>query len=94
VWAGPCRVVGSGRLEPVSIVGEPGEGVVKQIDGVIELKGVTVLEQQGDLGDCLVQKIQAAQIHRNPYFKPFAGKDSANEASGLTGRACRRSSRR
>jgi restriction endonuclease Mrr len=121
-------------------VGESGEGIVEQIDGVIELKGalhfvemkwyknpvgkaeisehlvrlmsraearglfisasdfsdpaihtcrdflqhkvvalchlqeiVVALEQQCDLADCFVQKVQAAQIHKNPYFKPFDG---------------------
>lgn len=120
------------------LVGEAGEGIVEQIDGVIDLKGalyfvemkwykdpvgkpqiaehlvrlmsraeargliisaseysepavhttreflqhkivalchlqeiVFLLEQQSDLTDFLVQKVQAAQIHKNPYFKPF-----------------------
>lgn len=120
------------------LVGDTGEGIVEQIDGVIELKGilhfvemkwyqeplgkaeiaehlvrlisraeargifisaaeytepaiytareflthklvalanlqeiVQLLERQADLGDFLLQKIHAAQIHKNPYFKPF-----------------------
>lgn len=124
--------------ESFHLVGESGEGIVEQIDGVIELKGalyfvemkwhqtpvgkaeiaehlvrlisraeargifisasdytdpavhtsreflqhkvivlatlqeiVQVLECQGDLADFLVNKIQAAQIHKNPYFKPL-----------------------
>lgn len=124
--------------EAFHVVGESGEGIVEQIDGVIELKGnlyfvemkwykepvgkpqiaehlvrligraearglfisasdysepaihtsreflqhkivalchlqeiVFLLEHQHDLTDFLVQKIQAAQIHKNPYFKPF-----------------------
>ena len=126
--------------EAFHLVGDPGEGIVEQIDGVIELKGalyfvemkwyksavgkaeisehlvrlmgraeargffisasdfsdpaihtcrdflqhkivalchlqeiVVALEQQHDLADCFIQKIQAAQIHKNPYFKPFDG---------------------
>jgi len=126
--------------EAFHLVGESGEGIVEQIDGVIELKGalhfvemkwyknpvgkaeisehlvrlmsraearglfisasdfsdpaihtcrdflqhkvvalchlqeiVVALEQQCDLADCFVQKVQAAQIHKNPYFKPFDG---------------------
>jgi len=121
-------------------VGETGEGIVEQIDGVIELKGVLhfvemkwyqkplgraeisehlvrlmsraeargifiaaaeytepaiytareflqhkvvglanlqeivqLLEQQADLTEFLLKKIHAAQIHKNPYFKPFEG---------------------
>ena len=124
--------------EAFHIVGECGEGIVEQIDGVIELKGalhfveikwyetpvgkgeiaehlvrlfsraevrgifisasgytapaiqtsreflqqkvivlvtlqeiVRLLEQQGDLADFLLKKVQAAQIHKNPYFNPF-----------------------
>jgi restriction system protein len=124
--------------EAFHVVGECGEGIVEQIDGVIELKGtlyfvemkwykdpvgkpqisehlvrlisraearglfisasdysepaihtareflqhkivalcnlqeiVFLLEQQNDLTEFLVQKVQAAQIHKNPYFKPF-----------------------
>jgi len=120
------------------LVGEASEGIVEQIDGVIDLKGalyfvemkwykdpvgkpqiaehlvrlmgraearglfisaseysepavhttreflqhkivalcdlqeiVFLLEHQSDLTDFLVQKIQSAQIHKNPYFKPF-----------------------
>lgn len=125
--------------EAFHLVGEPGEGIVEQIDGVIELKGalhfvemkwyrnpvgkaeisehlvrlmsraearglfisasdfsepaihtcrdflqhkiialchlqeiVLALEEEHDLSDCLVKKVQAAQIHKNPYFKPLA----------------------
>jgi len=124
--------------EAFHIVGESGEGIVEQIDGVIELKGalhfvemkwyeapvgkgeiaehlvrlisreeargifisasdytepaiqtareflqhkvivlaslheiVRLLEQQGDLADLFLKKAQAAQIHKNPYFKPL-----------------------
>jgi len=124
--------------EAFHLVGESGEGIVEQIDGVIELKGtlhfvemkwyeaplgkpeiaehlvrlisraeargifisaseytepaistareflqhkivalanlreiVQLLERQADLGDFLLKKIHAAQIHKNPYFKPF-----------------------
>jgi restriction endonuclease Mrr len=32
---------------------------------------VRLLEQQGDLADFLLNKAQAAQIHKNPYFKIF-----------------------
>jgi len=32
---------------------------------------VFLLEQQGDLADFLTQKLQSAQIHKNPYFKPL-----------------------
>lgn len=32
---------------------------------------VHLLERQGDLGEFFLKKIQAAQIHKNPYFKPF-----------------------
>lgn len=120
------------------LVGGSGEGIVEQIDGVIELKGVLhfvemkwyeaplgkaeiaehlvrligraeargifisaaeytqpaiytareflqhklvalvnlqeivqLLEQQADLGEFLLKKIHAAQIHKNPYFKPL-----------------------
>jgi restriction system protein len=127
--------------EAFHLVGESGEGIIEQIDGVIELKGtlyfvemkwykepvgkpqiaehlvrligraeargifisasdysdaaihtsreflqhkivalchlqeiIFLLEQQHDLTDFLVQKVQAAQIHKNPYFKPFDGK--------------------
>lgn len=122
------------------LVGEPGEGIVEQIDGVIELKGalyfvemkwyrdpvgkpqiaehlvrlisraeargifisasdyteaaiqvtreflshkvlvlstleeiIRLLEQQGDLADYFWKKVQAAQIHKNPYFRPSDG---------------------
>jgi len=127
--------------EAFHLVGDPGEGIVEQIDGVIELKGVLhfvemkwykdpvgkaeisehlvrlmsraearglfisasnytdpaihtcreflphklvalchlqeivmLLEQQHDLAAFLAQKIDASQIHKNPYFKPFDGK--------------------
>jgi restriction endonuclease Mrr len=122
--------------ESFHLAGEPGEGIVEQIDGVIELKGalyfvemkwyrssvgkpeisehlvrlmgraeargifisaseytepavhtcrdflqhkiialchlqelVYLLEQQHDLADFLNKKVQAAMIHKNPYFK-------------------------
>jgi restriction system protein len=32
---------------------------------------VVVLERQGELADCLIQKMRAAQIHKNPYFRQF-----------------------
>jgi restriction system protein len=35
---------------------------------------VMLLEQQHDLATFLVQKIESAQIHKNPYFKPFAAR--------------------
>jgi hypothetical protein len=121
-----------------TLTGEAGEGVIEQIDGVIELKGVLhfvemkwykvpvgkgeiaehlvrlmgraeargifisasdytqpavhtcrdflqhklvalcqlqelviLLEQQHELEDFFVQKLRSAQIHKNPYFKPF-----------------------
>jgi restriction endonuclease Mrr len=124
--------------EAFHLVGESGEGIVEQIDGVIELKGtlyfvemkwytdpvgkpqisehlvrlmgraearglfisasdytepavhtsreflqhkivalchlqeiIFLLEQYHDLAEFLIQKVQAAQIHKNPYFKPF-----------------------
>lgn len=124
--------------EAFHIVGESGEGIVEQIDGVIDLKGilhfaemkwyeapvgkgeiaehlvrlmsraeargifisasgytepaiqtsreflqhktviladlqeiVRLLEQQGDLEEFFVKKVQAAQIHKNPYFRQF-----------------------
>lgn len=126
--------------EAFHLVGDNGEGIVEQIDGVIELKGalhfvemkwykdavgkaeisehlvrlmsraeargliisasdftdpaihtcreilqhrvvafchlqeiVLLLERQMDLGAFLVQKFDAAQIHKNPYFKPLEG---------------------
>ena len=126
--------------EAFHLVGDQGEGIVEQVDGVIELKGdlyfvemkwhkkpvgkpqvsehlvrlmsrdqarglfvsasdftapaihtsreflqhklvvlchlqelVLVLEQQHDLPTFLNQKVQAAIIHKNPYFKPLAG---------------------
>ncbi len=126
------------------LVGDQGEGIVEQVDGVIELKGaiyfvemkwykepvgkaqisehlvrlmgrdqarglfisasdftdpavhtsreflqhklialchlqeiVSVLERQDDLPDFLTQKIQAAIIHKNPYFRPFDVKAGA-----------------
>jgi hypothetical protein len=122
------------------LVGETGEGIVEQIDGVIELSGtlyfvevkwyrnpvskpaisehlvrlmsrtevrgifisasdftepaihtvreflqhkvlilstlqeiVRLLEQQGDLAEFFVKKVQAAQIHKNPYFRLHDG---------------------
>jgi hypothetical protein len=124
--------------EAFHLVGESGEGIVEQIDGVIDLSGtlyfvemkwygepvgtaeisqhlvrlmsraearglfisasdytepavrtcrdflqhktivlmhlqeiVQLLERRHELADVMVRKIQAAQIHRNPYFKPF-----------------------
>lgn len=127
--------------EAFHLVGESGEGIVEQIDGVIELNGalyfvemkwykdpvgkaeiaehlvrlmsraegrglfisasdfsdaaihtcreflqhkivalchlqeiVVLLEEQRDLSECLVEKIQAAQIHKNPYFRSLGGK--------------------
>jgi len=124
--------------EAFHLVGDQGEGIVEQVDGVIELKGalyfvemkwykdpvgraevsehlvrlisraearglfisasdftdpavhtsreflqhkvialchlqeiVFLLEHQHDLPDFLNQKIEAAQIHKNPYFRPF-----------------------
>jgi restriction system protein len=126
------------------LVGDQGEGIVEQVDGVIELKGaiyfvemkwykepvgkaqisehlvrlmgrdqarglfisatdftdpavhtsreflqhklialchlqeiVSVLERQDDLPDFLTQKVQAAIIHKNPYFRPFDVKAGA-----------------
>ena len=35
---------------------------------------VLLLEHQHALPDFLIQKVQAAQIHKNPYFRPFAAK--------------------
>lgn len=32
---------------------------------------VQLLEKQGDLADFFTQKVQAAQIHKNPYFRPY-----------------------
>lgn len=32
---------------------------------------ISVLEQQEDLAAFLIQKVQAAQVHKNPYFKPL-----------------------
>jgi hypothetical protein len=32
---------------------------------------VFLVEQQHDLAELLLQKVQSAQIHKNPYFKPF-----------------------
>ncbi|AXQ31056.1 restriction endonuclease [Solimonas sp. K1W22B-7] len=122
------------------LVGEAGEGIIEQIDGIIELSGalyfvemkwyrnpvgkpeisehlvrlmsraevrgifisasdytepaihtvreflqhkililstlqeiVHLLERQDDLGEFLVKKVQAAQIHKNPYFRPHDG---------------------
>ena len=91
------------------LVGEAGEGIVEQIDGIIELSGVLyfvemkwyrnpvgkpeisehlvrlmsrvvvlstlheivrLLEQQDDLSEFFTKKVQAAQIHKNPYFCP------------------------
>jgi restriction system protein len=124
--------------EAFHLVGEAGEGIVEQIDGVIELKGalyfvelkwyqepvgkpqisehlvrlmcraeargliisasdytdpaihtaseflqhkvvalvhlreiVQVLERRLELGDLLIEKANAAQIHKNPYFRPL-----------------------
>ncbi|GAB6053106.1 restriction endonuclease [Magnetospira thiophila] len=124
--------------EAFHLVGDAGEGIVEQIDGVIELRGalyfvemkwyqsavgkaeisehlvrlisraeargifisasdytepaihvsreflqhkvialatlqelVLLLEQQGELADFLSKKVQAAQIHKNPYFQPL-----------------------
>lgn len=124
--------------EAFHLVGTPGEGIVEQIDGIIDLKGalyfvemkwytnpvgkgeiaqhlvrlmsraesrgmfisasdysaaaildckeflqhkvvvlshlqefVYLLENQHELEDFLVQKVHAALIHKNPYFKPF-----------------------
>ena len=124
--------------EAFHLVGDDGEGIVEQVDGVIELKGafyfvemkwykdpvgkpqisehlvrlmgrdqarglfisasdftapavytsreflqhklialchleeiVTALEHQHDLCDLLNQKVQAAVVHKNPYFRPF-----------------------
>ena len=34
---------------------------------------VRLLEQQGDLADFLVKKVEAAQIHKNPYFAAVGG---------------------
>jgi hypothetical protein len=34
-----------------------------------------LLEQPGELAAFLAQKIDAAQIHKNPYFKPLSGTD-------------------
>ena len=33
---------------------------------------IRVLETQADLAEFLTKKIQAAQIHKNPFFEPFA----------------------
>jgi restriction system protein len=124
--------------EAFHLVGEPGEGIIEQIDGVIDLNGilhfvevkwykspvgtaeisqhlvrlmsraearglfisasdytgpaistcrdflqhktvalvhlqeiVQMLEQRQELGNFVVEKIRAAQIHKNPYFKPL-----------------------
>jgi hypothetical protein len=129
--------------EAFHLVGEAGEGIVEQIDGVIDLKGtpyfvemkwykdpvgtaeisqhlvrlmsraearglfisasdytepavhttrdflqhkivalchlqeiVFLLDQQHDLTEFLVEKVRAAQIHKNPYFKPFDARAS------------------
>jgi hypothetical protein len=126
------------------VVGDGGEGVIEQVDGVIEMKGhiyfvemkwyrspvgvpeisqhlvriisrdqargffisasdftdpavaitreflqqklmalchleeiVAVLERQHDLPDFLNQKVQAAIVHKNPYFRPFDVKAGA-----------------
>lgn len=34
---------------------------------------VCLLEQQDDLEEFLAKKVQAAQIHKNPYFRPYGG---------------------
>lgn len=34
---------------------------------------VRLLEQQDDLEEFLTKKVQAAQIHKNPYFRPYEG---------------------
>ncbi len=124
--------------EAFHLVGEQGEGIVEQIDGVIELKGdlyfvemkwfqervgkaeisehlvrlmsraegrgifisasdytkpavhvardflqhktfimatleeiVQLLDRQAELNDFLIEKVHAAQIHKNPYFRPL-----------------------
>ena len=130
--------------EAFHLVGDDGEGIVEQVDGVIELKGafyfvemkwykdpvgkaqiaehlvrlmgrdqarglfisasdftdpavhtsreflqhklialchleeiVSTLERQQDLSDFLNQKVQAAVVHKNPYFRPFDVKAGA-----------------
>lgn len=130
--------------EAFHLVGDGGEGIVEQVDGVIELKGafyfvemkwykdpvgkaqiaehlvrlmgrdqarglfisasdftdpavhtsreflqhklialchleeiVSTLERQQDLSDFLNQKVQAAVVHKNPYFRPFDVKAGA-----------------
>jgi restriction system protein len=130
--------------EAFHLVGNDGEGIVEQVDGVIELKGafyfvemkwykdavgkaqiaehlvrlmgrdqarglfisasdftdpavhtsreflqhklialchleeiVSALERQHDLSDFLNQKVQAAVVHKNPYFRPFDVKAGA-----------------
>jgi restriction endonuclease Mrr len=34
---------------------------------------VRLLEQQDDLEEFMTKKVQAAQIHKNPYFQPYGG---------------------
>lgn len=130
--------------EAFHLAGDDGEGIVEQVDGVIELKGafyfvemkwykdpvgkaqiaehlvrlmgrdqarglfisasdftdpavhtsreflqhklialchleeiVSTLERQQDLSDFLNQKVQAAVVHKNPYFRPFDVKAGA-----------------
>jgi hypothetical protein len=137
-------VYGISISEAFHLVGDSGEGVVEQVDGVIELKGafyfvemkwykdpvgvpeisqhlvrlmgrdqarglfisasdftdpavhqtrdflqhklmalchleeiVAVLDRQHELTDFLNQKIQAAIVHKNPYFRPFGVKAGA-----------------
>ncbi len=134
------RVYGILVKEEFHLVGESGEGIVEQIDGVVELRGVLhfvemkwyakavgkpeisehlvrlisraeargifisagdysepavhtcreflqhktvvlcqlreivlLLERQEDLTTFFVDKVQAAQIHKNPYFRPLDG---------------------
>jgi hypothetical protein len=40
-------------------------------------KIVAVLDRQHELTDFLHQKIQAAIVHKNPYFRPFGAKTGA-----------------
>ena len=128
--------------EAFHLVGETGEGIVEQIDGVVDLKGtlyfvemkwykepvgkaeiaehlvrlisraearglfisasdytepaiytsreflqhkiialinlqeiVHLIERQDDLADFLLKKVHAAQIHKNPYFKPLEARE-------------------
>lgn len=65
------------------LVGDDGEGIIEQVDGVIELNRhlvfiVRLLERQDELADFLEKKVQAALLHKNPLFKVL---DADREAS-------------